>query len=202
MEAIPYILKGDRSYKIPNFLPAQIDLVNVDQGDLKFKLIDLKLSGLNTTKLQDINLDTENKHFAVKVFIDQTRVESKYEVNGKVLTIAIEGEGPAEIISTNLTIDYSFYYNLIKKNDGKQYFDVDNFKTNLTCEMEKIHYNFGNLFGGNKVLGDNFNKFLNENTKELEDSAGKSNREIINAIVSSVFRGIFKVVSFEEMFLE
>ncbi|XP_023019080.2 protein takeout [Leptinotarsa decemlineata] len=201
-DAIPFLIRGDKAYKIPSFDPAHISLVDVDQGELKFKLKDMHMTGLNTTQILDAKLDFKNKHFYFKVFIDETKVVSRYEVSGKVASIAIEGEGPAEIISTNITVEYFFDYDLITKKDGKQYFNLDTLKSNLTAHVEKTHYNFGNLFGGNKLLGDNFNKFLNENTHELEDSAGKSNREIINAIVSSVFQGIFKNVSFDEMFLD
>nr|XP_023019097.1 protein takeout-like [Leptinotarsa decemlineata] len=201
-EAIPLLIRGDKDYKIPSFEPAHISLVDVDQGELKFKLKDVQLFGLNTSRILDAKLDMKNKHFYFKVFIDETKLTCKYEMSGKVVSFAVEGEGPAEIVSTHITVEYFFDYDLIKKKDGKEYFNLDTLKSNLTCHIEKSHYNFENLFGGNKLLGDNFNKFLNENTEAVEESAGKSNREVINAIVSSVFHGIFRYVPFDEMFLD
>ncbi|CAH1176474.1 unnamed protein product [Phaedon cochleariae] len=203
IDSLPRILEGDKAYKIPNFLPVLIPLVDVQQGnDLKFQLKDLHMYGLNTTHIQDLVFDLDKKHFYVKILIDEALTESRYEVDGKILTLPIKGEGPARINSKNITVEYSFDYQLIKKADGKQYFDVDNLKTNIICKVGHTHYHFGNLFGGNKVLGDNFNQVLNDNEKELEETAGASNNEIINAIVSTIFNSFFRTISYDEMFLD
>ncbi|CAH1101377.1 unnamed protein product [Psylliodes chrysocephalus] len=203
IDATARILHGDRSYKIPSFTPFSIPLIDVKgTTGITFQLKDLKLYGLNTTQIKDVNFDLPNNHMYVKVFIPQTQTISQYLMDGKLLSLVIKGEGPAEIISDNVTVEYFIDYVLINKPDGKRYVDVDALKTNLTLNFSKTHYNFGNLFGGNKLLGDNFNNLLNENPKEVDEISGGTNKVIISSIVSSIFNPIFKAVPFDDIFID
>lgn len=61
-------------------------------------------------------------------------------------------------ISDNANITYSFSYDLTKRK-GKDYFDVNSIKANLLYKVEKSHYKFDNLFGGNKLLS-KYNNYL------------------------------------------
>lgn len=45
------------------------------------------------------SFDLPNNHMYVKVFIPQTQTISQYLMDGKLLSLVIKGEGPAEIIS-------------------------------------------------------------------------------------------------------
>jgi hypothetical protein len=48
---------------------------------------------------------------------------------------------------------------------GKSF--IKTLATNVTIDPEMVWVNFENLFNGNKQLGDNINRVLNDNWKEL-----------------------------------
>ncbi|CAG9863959.1 unnamed protein product [Phyllotreta striolata] len=202
IEVLPRILQGDKSYKIPSFSPFRIPLIDVKgSSGLSFQLKDLELDGLNTTEIRTINFDIPNKKISVEVFIKDTKMNGRYSVDGKIFSLSLKGEGPANFNSENVTVHYTIDYELIFKNN-KNFIDINNFKTNLDLDIAKTHYYFGNLFGGNKLLGDNLNQLLNDNPKEVDELSGDANKVIINSIVSSLFTALFKIVSFDEIFVD
>lgn len=56
-------------------------------------------------------------------------------------------------ISDNLVVDFSFDYKLVTKDDGKQYFDTE-INPVVTYTITDNHFYFGNLFNGDKALGE------------------------------------------------
>lgn len=58
-----------------------------------------------------------------------------------------------------------------------------------------------NLFNGDKALGDNMNKFLNENWKEIFTELKPSIEEAFSAIFEVYSKRILERVQFKNLFL-
>ncbi|XP_057651901.1 protein takeout-like [Diorhabda carinulata] len=202
IDALPYILKGDSMSRIPNYLPFEVPLVatTATQG-LDLQLHDLKLYGMNTTKIEEVDFDLDKQHIYVKVFIPDSTSESNYTVEGKLFSFVINDKGPAKTRIENLTVEYTIDYQLVTKRDGKRYIDIDSLKNKLDMHIGKGYYYFGNLFGGNKALTDNFNQVLNDNSKDVDDISKDGMRSLIASMVSGLFSAIFKI-PYDEIFID
>lgn len=61
-------------------------------------------------------------------------------------------------------------------------------------------FKLDNLFDGDKALGDNINKVLNDNWKDIYDEIGGSYEEAFNTIFASIFKNILGKVSAADLF--
>jgi len=59
---------------------------------------------------------------------------------------------PSLSLSADVTIKYKTFCNLTKKSDGQTYLQPLDYE--LVAEPKKLVANFGNLFNGNKLLGE------------------------------------------------
>ncbi|KAF7286224.1 hypothetical protein GWI33_006912 [Rhynchophorus ferrugineus] len=199
--ALPEILKGNKKFNIPNMLPLTFPVINAQAGSsLKIKFIDLKVIGLETVKLVDISVDFDKHSIYLIVHADKITLDGSYEVDGKIMVLAVQGKGTCKIDIENGTFRYSFTYR-IEEIDGVEYGRMDP-NDKLEFNIEKAHFNFDNLFNGNKEMGDNVNKFLNENSqdiiRELTDTIDKT----ISSIARQVGGGVVENIPYKELFIE
>ncbi|CAG9823835.1 unnamed protein product [Phaedon cochleariae] len=191
---------GNKDLKIPSYLPFEVPLVEVEPSPgLFFKLTNLKLHGLDTAAITDIKIDLEKQTFMLKLFTTHSKTISQYEVDGKLLSFAVYGTGPAEITSVNATTHVSFSFGMVEK-DGKRYINISSILPIIDYNPGIVHYQFDNLFGGNKLLGDNINKFMNENPDEVADITNIPNVAVIKAIILQTMKSILRGVSIDEVF--
>ncbi|XP_063909887.1 circadian clock-controlled protein daywake-like [Zophobas morio] len=105
-----------------------------------------------------------------------------YEIDGKILTIPIKGQGPGQIHLKNFAIELTF---TLKEENN--YYKVANGNFAFK-KMENVWFNFENLFDGNKELGDKVNAAMNENWKgifeEMQDKYEKINAKTFTGIFS------------------
>ena len=88
-----------------------------------------------------------------------------------------------------------FDYNEVPKN-GKTYFSFISNK--LTLDPEFVSFNFENLFNGDKQLGDNINKVLNENFKEVFADVQPGYEKGLGLVLQQIINNLFSKVSAEE----
>jgi hypothetical protein len=97
----------------------------------------------------------------------------------------------------NLKVTVLFdYQEKVKK--GKTFINI--VSSNLKMDPEFVSYNFENLFDGDKQLGDNINRVLNDNWKEVFDEVKNDYIEVINKILVQLFNNFFAKVSLEDAF--
>lgn len=82
---------------------------------------------------------------------------------------------------------------------GKEHLAID--KTKLIFEAKNVHVHFGNLFNGNKELGDSTNAFFNENWKEILKEIRPAVSESIGSVYQSLINNVFGNIPYAEMFL-
>lgn len=117
-----------------------------------------------------------------------------------------------------ILVDADFYFRFtwdITKKDGVDYGVISN--ENLTYNTSRSYFNLENLFNGDKALGklnfiiidvpnylevivgDQMNKFLNENWKDVSTELGPSISETIKIIVHRILEVIVATVPFDDI---
>lgn len=72
--------------------------------------------------------------------------------------------------------------------------------TEMQSDVEHSHFQFDNLFNGNKELGDNVNLVLNDNWRQVVDELHPEYNEIVRQILTGMIEKVWTKVSLEEMF--
>ncbi|KAJ8922053.1 hypothetical protein NQ315_008694 [Exocentrus adspersus] len=201
LEAIPFLLKGDKEYKNPSLSPLLLPRLDVDAGaNLKITFTDVTLRGLETVDFRDIKINLDKKTIFVQVALKALNLQGHYEIDGRILVLPIQGNGPCNLTFEDLVVNYGFKYELVKKEDGKNYINP-NIKPDVTYTMKNVHFQFDNLFNGDKTLGDQTNKFLNENSGDINKDLGESISQTISAVVTNIIQLIVAVVPYDEIFI-
>lgn len=161
-KAIPRLAKGDASLGFPVMDPFKIKhVVLIDTPDLSFNLTKATILGLRN--LQMLNTTMTDKHVYHALFSSNLTLIGNYEINGKMLVLPISGQGSCEYNFINVTIVLDIDYEIYKK-ENESYIRFVNRSIDLF--PRQINIRMDNLFGGDPVLGNQMNKFLNENWEE------------------------------------
>ncbi|XP_057657191.1 circadian clock-controlled protein daywake-like [Diorhabda carinulata] len=200
-EALPYILKGDRRFGIPNMIPLTIPQIDVDAGNnLKILLKNIEVFGLDKTILNKVKFDTDAKKLMINISIPQLSLRGNYEIDGRILILPIRGNGDLDILAIDGIYQYNAEY-IISKYKGDDYFDLTE-KDTLDFDLKNMKIKLNNLFDGDKKLGDQMNKFLNENWKEVLSEFGPAISGTVRSIGRSIASAIFKKIPYHELVLD
>ncbi|KAH0812335.1 hypothetical protein GEV33_010460 [Tenebrio molitor] len=186
---------------IPNLHPLEVSEVSIGAGTgpvavaQEFK--DCKLDGFHKMKLDNVEFYFKGKSLTVAGTFPEITIECQYELDGKVLLLPIKGTGPSTLVLKNLKVAGVFDYEE-KMRKGKTHINV--VSSNLTMDPELVSYNFENLFNGDKQLGDNINRVLNDNWKEVFDDVKADYIKVVDRIIVQLFNNFFSKVSQEEAF--
>ncbi|KAH0812333.1 hypothetical protein GEV33_010458 [Tenebrio molitor] len=200
-DAVPQLTRAYDEVNIPNVHPLEVAEATIGAGsgsvavEQKFK--QCKLDGFHTMKIDKFEFDFEGKTLSVSGYFPEIKKECQYELDGKVLLLAVKGTGPSKVVLKNLKVTALFNYEE-KMKKGKTHIKIISSKVNLDPEL--VSYNFENLFNGDKQLGDNINRVINDNWKEVFDDVKDGYVEVINRILVQLLNNFFSKVSLEEAF--
>ncbi|KAK9879080.1 hypothetical protein WA026_003894 [Henosepilachna vigintioctopunctata] len=197
--AIPVMMKGDRKFGFPSLNPLKVELIELSSGDLKLNGTNVLVKGLPEAQLTDIKANLDEQTIYLEIYDPHIELDFNYQVGGKISSLPVAGEGPAEIHLYNTTYKYKLDFTTYKKK-GKDHAKFE--KGDLNLEATKITLHFDNLFNGNKLLGDNINKFLNENWPQLLVDLRPGISGIVESVLKGVLVNIFDKVPMQEIFLD
>ncbi|XP_008485058.1 protein takeout-like, partial [Diaphorina citri] len=112
-------------------------------------------------------------------------LDGMYRIKGNILVLPIVGFGKSNLTLTNFRCHMAISAKPIEK-DGRTYWQVEEFVFKL--KASRLYVKLENLFNGDKALGDNMNRFLNDNWEILlqemqpafEDNLAAAFKEITN----------------------
>ncbi|XP_055684512.1 protein takeout-like isoform X2 [Lutzomyia longipalpis] len=178
------------------------DVKKISSGALTAQLYlkNLKVYGYSTAKIYKIEGFTENPtklEFHYK--IPKITLSADYKLRGEFFSIPLNEQGKMN----DTILNYDYFWNgtvkLVERNNEK-YMKLENYRTKFTTS--RIYFNFGNLFNGDKVLGDSANEFFNKNWKILFDTM----KPILNKITGQFFGNLvsepFSKIPYKQFFLE
>ncbi|XP_063224141.1 protein takeout-like [Bacillus rossius redtenbacheri] len=200
--AIPFLTKGDRAKGIPPLQPLHLEKVEVKQGAgavaMDMTLTDVDVHHLGDMRIQSISFDLENKAVNVSLKAPVVQVIGNYSIDGRVLLLPIKGNGGINITVEDMVCRYSTTFYTSKGGDGNEYIHFNN--GILDTDTGHSHYYLGNLFNGDRTLGDNLNQFLKENWREVNQEIGPVVDEVINGLIHQLMDLIVKDVPYDSVF--
>ncbi|XP_049773896.1 circadian clock-controlled protein daywake-like [Schistocerca cancellata] len=199
-EAIPSILKGDPKYRVPSMEPLVISEVSVADRGLNITLRNVRLHGIADIEFRSSVFDPKGKKFEWGFFLPRLQVLADYQVDGKILVLPLKGSGPANITLLDVPLTLKFEYELVKKEDGKEYLNPT--KATPTFDTSRTYIQLDNLFNGDKLLGENTNMFLNENWREVTTDVGPVIAQAIAEAVRQILSGIALQVPYGQLFIQ
>lgn len=162
--------KGFPDLGVPAMDPAKIPALAIDRtGALAMSLSfsNSTHQGLGSTVVKSARVDPVAHVYNFSVVIPKYAVDGIYDVNGRVILLPITGHGKANITFTDIETEWSFTGQKATK-DGQDYLKLTKLETSIHPDSPKnVQVHFDGLFGGNKILGDTMNDFLNQNWKEI-----------------------------------
>ncbi|XP_063224508.1 protein takeout-like [Bacillus rossius redtenbacheri] len=207
IEAVPFLLKGDRKYKIPVVDPLKITEIRIDDANkgssatgLNIFLRDLTVYGLDKVQLKKVHFDLQKKEVEIVLAIPSLRLKSQYEIDGKILVLPIKGKGDGNINMTDVDITYWLKYDLVTKPDGLEYMKAGDSK--LVHKTKNMHMYLDNLFNGDKTLGENTNSFLNENWEVLNTEIGPFIAQAIGEAIKQIIANCMDLIPYNVLFPE
>ncbi|XP_068900206.1 protein takeout-like [Tenebrio molitor] len=201
-DGLRQLTKPFPSIGLPSFDPLEVTELTIGAGsdavvNLEQKFKDCKLYGIDKTTFSQFEADFPNKNFKLAGVIPEIKMLCQYELSGKVLLLPVVGQGPSTIILKSVKVALDAPFEEIPK-DGKTYFKFS--VTNFSLDPEVISFDFENLFNGDKTLGDNINKVLNDNSKEVFADVKDGYAKGIGLILEKILNSMFTKVSIEEAY--
>ncbi|XP_060862963.1 protein takeout-like isoform X2 [Metopolophium dirhodum] len=199
----PYISKGIPEMHILPLDPVMVPSVTLKQdsaGSVNFVALftDLKGYGAKNFQMQTIKASFKNQSLDIDLNLPLFRIESRYEVNGKILILPIKGNGKFVGNVTNAEAKIKFDLKIVKKKNNKTYIEIKPKK--ITLELGAVKLHFSNLFNGNKQLGDQTNRFINDNWKDLMKEIRPLLEDTVFTIVMGILKPVFETFSMDDLF--
>uniref|UniRef100_A0A1A9UR62 Uncharacterized protein n=1 Tax=Glossina austeni TaxID=7395 RepID=A0A1A9UR62_GLOAU len=198
--------EGNPIFKMPSLKLVTLDKLVAAKTDsksplqLNFELFDVKITGLDKTKVLSTNgFEKDTEYHGVEFEVPTVKINARYEIDGKLLVVPIKGEGHGEFTLKNVhaTTKRKIAF---EKREGKNY--IKTTKLLLSTDVESVIYNFENLFGGNKELTDATNKILTDNSRDVWKSMEKEFSVGLGQVLESVVIPTLECLSYDDFFVD
>ncbi|KAL3278139.1 hypothetical protein HHI36_013482 [Cryptolaemus montrouzieri] len=198
-KAAPQILKGDPDFKVQKLDPLKIPLLQLNAGPtLNLTLTNQIIDGLSTVDIKSITYDKATRKMTWDLLFDFIKLEGDYSIQGRILILPIVGSGKGILNFKKAHLVFSYDVNIESHKNGKQTIRVAN--TKLQTEFGGATFRMDNLFNGDKVLGDEMNRFLNDNWKEVLTEFEELVHSPMSSILGGVASGFLNNLSFDAAF--
>ncbi|XP_071439966.1 protein takeout-like [Hetaerina americana] len=200
---IAHLKDGLPKYHIPRLEPLHVEEIKINQDEKSGVGINLvaknvDIHGVSEGELRDIRIQLDPTSFKLSIFFPRIEIMSKYNVNGKILILPIQGDGNANITMVNLELGFDFTAELNKKKDSQNYLKLGEHQ--ITYKMSRNYIKMDNLFNGNKALGDRMNEFMDVNWREVTEELGPPIADALALVIKSIIAGILEQVPYENIF--
>uniref|UniRef100_A0A1I8MSL5 Hemolymph juvenile hormone binding protein (JHBP) n=1 Tax=Musca domestica TaxID=7370 RepID=A0A1I8MSL5_MUSDO len=156
---------------------------------LNIVLSNVLLEGLRNTQVNEANFDKSKYMTKAKYTLPDTTLKFDYEVEGRILSLPMNGKGKGEMKIQNLKIDVDLKFKL-REEDGFKFTDVEKARV-LINDVGGFHFNLENLFNGQKDLENSANELLNTSWMEIFQTLRPSIRTTIQTILEDRFKRVF-----------
>ncbi|XP_014289097.1 protein takeout [Halyomorpha halys] len=199
----PKLVDGIPELGVPSFEPWKIpqEFVLIRGGDLKAIGTDVRVWGTSKFEIKSLKADIQKDklRFEFEVTFPYMNIEGNYDVNLRILTIHIKGNGPFQ--SNNTDVDARAILNgVIVERNGKKYLEYKS--ADLTVDWSIGNIMLGNLFNGDKTLGTAVNNALNQNKRAVMDALKPRIEKMVAKHVMDVANKINNQFTYDELFPE
>lgn len=159
----PYLKVGVPEYNIPSLEPLELKKLSLSLTEtLKIQANDLLVHGASDFTVSNVKaIFKDNIYLTVNVLLPRIQIETKYEINGKVLFLTLYGSGPLYGNFTDCIGACKIKAEKYVDKDGVEKGRITDFKMKITIGKGEVRLE--NLFDGEKTLGDIINTTFNNN---------------------------------------
>uniref|UniRef100_A0A1A9ZDI2 Uncharacterized protein n=1 Tax=Glossina pallidipes TaxID=7398 RepID=A0A1A9ZDI2_GLOPL len=167
---------------------------------LNFILSDLELRGIEKlTMFSSKGFVKDIKNIELDFNIPLLRINSLYELDGKLLLLPIKGKGNVEIILQDAHLAVTANVEL-EKRQGKNYIKFK--KLVAMVQPKGTIFKFQNLFDGNKELTDATNKVLTDSWQDVWNELGKDFNQAFADALLLILTPIADAISYDDYFAD
>ncbi|CAG9767571.1 unnamed protein product [Ceutorhynchus assimilis] len=168
--AITSLKSGNSEYGLKSLDPLRMDKMTFGAGRGPVQLVqnydNVTLSGLSNMTVTKAHYDAQKKSLLFLANVPKVIQKGHYALDGKILALPVVGDGASTLTLENVDFIYNFQFEETKKG-GQTYFKIKSLAHSI--KPNHLTLNFENLFNGNKLLGDNMNKLVNEEWRAVYD---------------------------------
>lgn len=125
------------------------------------------------------------------------RLIGTYSLQGQFLILPILGTGKGNISLLEPVWSLKFRGKSLEK-DGNIFLKIKKIRIVFDSMGLKLH--FDNLFNGDKVLGDDMNRVLNENWKEVYSEVKKPVIKSFQDVYAKTIQNVFDTIPYNRLF--
>ncbi|XP_046979931.1 protein takeout-like [Schistocerca americana] len=202
--AVPSLKKGIPSLGVPSIDPMPFASIKIEHENKQRPVAaDLEFDNLLVYEMSRGSVESVEMvpgSFRLKAHLradDPIYMIGTYKVDGKVLVLPIKGKGACNITTVGLQADLEMWGEPLER-DGEVYWNITNFTVKM--DLPKVYLHLDNLFNGDKVLGENMNKFLNENVDLVVEELKPAIEMALAATDMDVARRLFSKVPYNSIF--
>ncbi|BES90527.1 JHBP [Nesidiocoris tenuis] len=189
---------GQKKYGVFPADPLHFEKILLDQSSgpvrVKVDFSETDLTGFKNLVIEGISWN--GAEMAFNASVPKLNLYGDYRIQGRVLVLPIVGQGISNITVSGARI--MTRWNLPEKGKGKEkHFHAENL--GLKVHGSKVDFHFTNLFNGDKRLGDNMNKFLNENWEVIWEEIQPAIQDSFGAAIKEISNRIFSRISSQEL---
>ncbi|KAF2900822.1 hypothetical protein ILUMI_05361 [Ignelater luminosus] len=202
-DAFSRLNNGISTFKVPPLEPVNIPSITIGEGKGAVNVVQnyksFDLYGVGTSQIGKFEAKLTDNEFTVEAEADtpEVRFEADYSFNGRVLLLPIVGDGKCVVKLQNLKTKFTLRAESFEKG-GKKYLKVKDMTIKLT--PGKVIYNFEHLFNGDQRLGEEMNKVLNDNWKEVYNDIGDQYETVLQEVFIDYANKIFGHVPYDDLF--
>ncbi|KRT86740.1 hemolymph juvenile hormone-binding protein [Oryctes borbonicus] len=193
-----YLPDGVEEMKLPPLNPYLLPKANIETPWMNTTLTNLKLYNSYGYTLDYFDIDLDKGVIKLNTTVDHMEMNSRYEIDGKILQFVLHGEGEMEGKVNNTKVGIILNGTKINRK-GKEYLILENIDYKL-LEPPKAYMYFHDLFRNNPEITERVNMVIQENQEELFKDIYPLVEKIISTIDLSLFKGVFDNFSLDELF--
>ncbi|XP_053985809.1 protein takeout-like [Hylaeus volcanicus] len=201
-DAIVSLAGGLKSFKILPIEPLAVDSVKIGESQgsvtLRQEYRNIKLHGLTKNlQIKNYHIDWDKCLLSSDSFNPQVDFIANYRVDGKILLLPVKGSGKSNITMHNLKSHNDIYCEKYQKN-GDTYLRIKKYVVKFF--PAQVTLRFDNLFDGDTILGEQMNRFINENSNLLFKELQSPYEETFGLVFTKIANDIFSRVPFNKIF--
>jgi len=184
--------------------PLHIPNIGIKQGadspvNIELKFSDVDLIGLSSCRITKISgfQSNPNGKYSLTVKGPALYLVGPYKISGRVLVLPVQGAGKSNITLVEPEITMTFDGKGVKRNNN-EHVAMENAK--LTFKIDRLVFNFENLYNGDKTLGESTNKFLNDNWSDIFREIKANIFDAFTLIAENTLRNTFNKVPYNDLF--
>uniref|UniRef100_A0A1A9ZSQ6 Protein takeout n=1 Tax=Glossina pallidipes TaxID=7398 RepID=A0A1A9ZSQ6_GLOPL len=188
-------IPGSKAVKSLDPLPVKrVTIAQDGKGpvSLNAELTNILISGGSKTQTKKADWREKEETLNLLFFAPQLKVQSDYKVDGRILSLPLNGHGKLNFVVDKIAMAIKIKYKL-RKEHGFTFSDVVEFHLDIK-EIGGFNIKLENLFNGQKDLEDAANMTFNENWRDLYEALKPAIRQACEALLANRVKAVFKFI--------